>query len=103
MSSFVGDSTDSKVDNSLQLAPVGEGGPDFNALKGAFEKAVSDSQPYVDQCRLNYETRFALWPGQTADGKKHSREGAKIDPTPWDGASDLRVYLVDNVINKKVA
>lgn len=75
----------------------------MTALKAAFEKAVTDSQPYIDQCALNYQTRFAIWPGQTADGKKHSREGAKIDPTPWDGASDLRCYLVDNVINKKVA
>ncbi len=104
MSSFTGDGTvANNTDNSLQLAPAEDDGPDFNLLKVAFEKAVSDSQPYVDQCRENYYTRFALWGGQTADGKKHSREGSKIDPTPWDGASDLRVYLVDNVINKKVA
>lgn len=90
-------------DSNLQLAPRGDAGPDFGTLKDAFTKAATGSQPYVDQCRLNYETRYALWPGQTADGKKHAREGAKIDPTPWDGASDLRVYLTDNIINKKVA
>lgn len=103
MSTFDGNITNLPSDNSLQLAPVGEDGPDFNSLKVAFEKAVTDSQPYIDQCRLNYETRYALWNGQSADGKKHAREGAKISPTPWDGASDLRVYLVDDIINKKVA
>tara|TARA_R110000868_G_scaffold7251_4_gene39675 strand:+ start:1170 stop:3347 length:2178 start_codon:yes stop_codon:yes gene_type:complete len=103
VSSFTGSGVDTSNDNSLQLAPVGEDGPDFNALKSGFQKCVTDTQPFADQCRLNYETRFAIWPGQSADGKKHSREGSKIDPTPWDGASDLRVYLVDNVINKKVA
>lgn len=72
-------------------------------VNAAFQRALQDTQPYVDQCRLNYQTRYALWSGQSADGKKHPREGAKIDPTPWDGASDLRVYLCDNVINKKVA
>lgn len=103
MSTFDGSTFNPAADNSLQLAPVGDDGPDFNALKVAFEKTVTDSQPYIDQCRLNYETRYALWNGQSADGKKHAREGAKIDPTPWDGASDLRVYLVDDIINKKVA
>jgi len=103
VSSFTGSDTAQTEESGLQLAPVGEDGPDFTQLQAAFRKCVSDAQPYVDQCRLNYETRFAIWSGQSADGKKHSREGSKIDPTPWDGASDLRVYLVDNVINKKVA
>ncbi len=103
MSSFSGSNTSETVDSGLQLAPVGEDGPDFTSLKAAFQKCVADSQPYADQCRLNFETRYAIWPGQTADGKKHAREGSKTDPTPWDGASDLRVYLCDNVINKKVA
>lgn len=88
---------------TLQLAPTGEDGPEYPALQYAFNKAMTDSQPYIDQCRENYMTRYALWNGQSADGKKHAREGSKIDPTPWDGASDLRVYLADNIINKKVA
>jgi len=42
--------------------------------------------------------------GQSADGKKHSRgPQGQTEPVPWDGASDLRVYLVDNLINDKVA
>jgi len=90
-------------DPGLQLAPSDDDGPDFNQLKKAFEDCVRDNQPYIDQCRLNYETRFAIWNGQSSDGKKHTREGSKVSPTPWDGASDLRVFLVDNIINKKVA
>lgn len=86
------------------MAPADDDGPDFGTLKKAFETCVSDLQPFVDQCRTNYETRYALWNGQSADGKKHGREGnGKVDPTPWDGASDLRVYLVDEAINSKVA
>jgi hypothetical protein len=90
-------------DPSLQLAPSGDNAPDFNLICKAFEDCVADNQPYVDQCRVNYQTRYAIWNGQSADGKKHSREGSKTSPTPWDGASDLRVFLVDNIINKKVA
>ena len=104
VSSFTGTNIDEAgLDPSLQQAPKGESGPDFGALKKSFEDCVSNLQPYVDQCRENYDTRFALWDGQSADGRKHAREGAKIDPTPWDGASDLRVFLTDEAINAKVA
>ena len=103
VSSIDGNNVNASGDVGLQLAPAENEGPNFNLLKKAFEDCVRDNQPYIDQCRLNYETRFALWNGQSADGKKHAREGSKVSPTPWDGASDLRVFLVDNIINKKVA
>jgi hypothetical protein len=90
-------------DPGLQLAPEDDMGPDFGMLKLAFNNCVSDLQPYIEQCRENYETRYALWNGQSKDGRKHTREGSKIDPTPWDGASDLRVFLTDEAINAKVA
>jgi len=32
-----------------------------------------------------------------------SGPNGQTDPVPWDGASDLRVYLIDNLINDKVA
>lgn len=104
MSSYVGTNSDAApTDPGLQQAPVGESGPDYGALKRDFELCLSNLQPYVDQCRENYDTRYALWDGQSADGRKHAREGAKTDPTPWDGASDLRVFLTDEAINAKVA
>jgi hypothetical protein len=91
-------------DPAFQIAPPDGDGPNMGALQTAFSRTMSDTQPYLDQCRQNYETRFAIWNGQAADGKKHAREaGGKIDPTPWDGASDLRVYLVDGAIRYKVA
>jgi len=93
-------------DPAFQWAPPDDG-PDQDfmvALRAAFERTVSDNQPYVDQCRLNYETRYAIWNGQSADGKKNGREGdGKDGPTPWKGASDLRVFLNDTVINYMVA
>lgn len=104
MSSYGGSNTeDIPTDPGLQVAPKGDAGPDFGALKRDFDLCVSNLQPFVDQCRENYDTRYALWDGQSADGRKHAREGGKTDPTPWDGASDLRVYLTDEAINAKVA
>jgi len=103
VSSYDGTNTGIEGDVGLQQAPKGEAGPDYASLKKGFELCLSNLQPYIDQCQENYDTRFALWDGQSADGRKHSREGAKIDPSPWDGASDLRVFLTDEAINAKVA
>ena len=105
MSSYTGTNMPSAQtgDPGLQEAPL-ESGPDFGVLKKAFEKCVTDNQPYTDQCRQNYYTRYALWSGQTSDGKKHTRAGnGQPEPVPWDGASDLRVFLTDEAINSKVA
>lgn len=106
MSSFAGTPTiQDDSDPSLQLAPAENSGPDFGALKKGFETCIADLQPFIDQCQQNYQTRYALWNGQSSDGKKHSRpgNGTTIEPLPWDGASDLRVYLTDEAINSKVA
>ena len=102
MSSFAG-STNGQADAGLQLAPVGSDGPDHALLTKTFSTTLANLQGFFDQCDENFNTRYALWSGQSADGKKHAREGAKIDPTPWDGASDLQVFLTDEAIIKKVA
>jgi hypothetical protein len=107
MSSFTGTpaANGQATDPSLQEAPRGEEAPDFGTLKKAFDDTIISCSPYVDQCRENFQTRYALWDNQSADGRKHAREtsNGKVDPTPWDGASDLRVFLTDEAINCKVA
>lgn len=92
------------TDPGLQLAPPNDGAPDHGLLKKSFEDCILSNQPYRDQTRLNFETRYALWPNQSSDGKKHSRQGdGQPEVVPWDGASDLRVFLTDEAINSKVA
>ena len=93
---------DKENDPGMQLAPA-DGDVDLLTLKTGFETTVRDCFSFVSQCRQNYETRFAIWNGQSSDNKKHSREGDNPEPTPWDGASDMRVYEVDHAINYKVA
>ncbi len=103
MSSYAGSTQNANSDAGLQLAPVGNDGPDHALLSRTFNTTIANLQGFTDQCQENYNTRYALWSGQSADGKKHAREGAKIDPTPWDGASDLQVFLTDEAIISKVA
>lgn len=102
MSMYLGNGDSS--DAGLQLAPANDGLPEFGVLQKAFEQTVSDLGPFIDQTQVNYNCRFALWDGQTADGRKHVRGGnGQTDPVPWDGASDLRVFLADDAVNSKVA
>lgn len=104
MSSYTNTRTQDDTDPSQQIAPSEDSGPDFGALKDSFQSALSNNRYFIDQCERNRETRFALWNGQSADGKKHGRGlDGKTDPTPWDGASDLQVFLADEAINAKVA
>ena len=103
MSSYGGSGTVDQDTATLQRAPVDDGTPEFGDIKGAFDMCVADNVSYQQQCYENFKTRYALWDGQSYDGRKHSREGSKVTPTPWDGASDLRVFLVDEAINSKVA
>jgi len=45
-------------------------------------------------------TRFCIWPGQNRDFKKRDRPGEEA--FPWDGASDTRAYVADDIINERV-
>lgn len=56
--------------------------------------------------KMNYadDIRLARWPGQTDDGKKHSWARPNGDPAfPFEGASDVRVRLVDRLIRDQKA
>lgn len=90
-------------DAGYQLAPLGDDGPNLPQLIEAFSDTVRDASTYVAQCQTNYRTRFALWEGQSNDGKKHARANSGVEAVPWEGASDMQVFLVDDVINYKVA
>jgi hypothetical protein len=104
MSSFSGSVTPTGVSADPDLQQIStEKGPDFGTLKQAFEDAVADNSLYRDICEQNAQTRFAQWPGQSSDGRKHARDNGKTEPTPWDGASDLQVFLADEAINSYVA
>jgi hypothetical protein len=52
----------------------------------------------------NDDLRFCRWEGQTTDGKKRDNKRREGMPTaPFDGASDVRIRLIDRVINEQVA
>jgi hypothetical protein len=81
----------------------GEDGPDMLRLAKAYRQAVEDLNPRIQQDQYNYDTRHCVWPGQSEDQRKHSVKSGDTQPFPWDGASDLKVHVVDEIINHGVA
>lgn len=67
---------------------------------------------YFERMELNHDTRHAWWPGQTNDGRKWKNEeraaafnrfvpGQKPPEVfPWNGSSDVRVRLVEELIRE---
>lgn len=74
---------------------------DVPALSKLYDETVSDLSDYAEVQKRNYEGRHCVWPGQAADNRKHGRN--KEAPFPWDGASDLKVPLCDELINMSVS
>ena len=78
-----------------------DGTPNLPLLTETFNRcapAISGGTQWMEN------VRFCRWPGQWPDGRKHDLSndphGAAI---PWDGASDSRPFLVDDVINERTA
>lgn len=69
--------------------------PNLPELKADYDLSFN-SDRYNSMGKLD-DIRFARWSGQTDDGKKHDQDG--LQAFPWEGASDCRENLVDEVSN----
>lgn len=75
--------------------------PDIKFLADEYQTTVSDLGTWIQQQETNYKTRHCIWSGQHTDGRKH---GDINNPAfPWEGASDLRTFIVDQLISADVA
>ena len=86
----------------LQLQEA-DSGPNMFRLARAYQQVCTDLNPRIRQDELNYDTRHCVWPGQSADQRKNAVRSGDTQPFPWKGASDLRVHVVDEIINHGVA
>ena len=69
--------------------------PNVMELEQEFKRAYTD-QKITHRVRDADETRYALWDGQNRDGKKHAAD-IGVKAFPWEGASDTRIRLADEV------
>ncbi len=79
------------IDDQLQVNTD----PNINQLCTEYRRAYSDER-MTYRVRESDETRFATWNGQSRDGKKHAKDLGR-QPFPWEGASDTRIRLADEV------
>ena len=70
-------------------------------LIGAIRDVITDCSDYYQRCTAAYDVRRCLWAGQSSDGRKRSARLGRA-AAPWDGASDVRVRVVDEIINENV-
>ena len=74
--------------------------PDVGQLIEQYERCSPVSNGW-NRLTNNEQTRFARWSPQWSDNKKYDTKEAEAKP--WNGCSDVRVMLTDDVITKLVA
>ena len=78
--------------------------PNLPQLREEFAYTLNERNSNVfARARLNHETRYCVWPGQSEDGRKWTPRLGEDEVFPWAGSSDSRVNLVDKYIKKHVA
>jgi hypothetical protein len=65
-------------------------------------RAAEDATDFLERAERADRTRRCEWDGQSADGRKR-REDLGREAFPWEGASDVRARLVDEICNEQVA
>jgi hypothetical protein len=76
--------------------------PDVRELAAEYSRSLHDGES-LDKISDVDNIRFTRWTGQTTDGRKHSEslpDGKEA--FPWEGASDTRIPLADQIINDTV-
>jgi len=72
--------------------------PEVGALIEELRRAATDYGIGSRVQRVE-NTRYCRWPGQTEDGKKWNEASPSKPAFPWEGASDTRIPLADEVVN----
>ena len=73
----------------------------IDEVRSQFQTAVEEGSSYFNLMTKLDDSRYCRWAGQAEDGRKYSKN-LKKQAFPWDGASDVRAYLVDSLINDDV-
>ena len=77
--------------------------PDIGNLLKEYNDSLYNGSSLERLAALD-DIRYCRWHGQSDDGKKHSDLRQDGNPAmPWEGASDVRVRLVDRTINDLAA
>ncbi len=70
-------------------------------IKTELDHVESDGTFYRQRQDVNSKVRYTRWDGQSEDGKKHEKN-IGVKPFPFEGATDTRVRMAEDIINKEV-
>jgi hypothetical protein len=76
-------------------------GPKADRLVTELKDSVRDAGFYNDRANRGYDVRHCRWSGQSSDGRKHAGDLGR-DAFPWEGASDARIRVADEIVNDEV-
>lgn len=75
---------------------------ELTAMKNEAREVAKGATYNINERRFaSEETRFCIWEGQSADGRKHAETIGK-SAFPFEGASDGRIRLADMIVNERV-
>jgi len=95
--------TKAQRDVDVRQETAGINDPNIPQLREEFAYTLNERNSNVfARARLNHETRYMVWPGQSEDGRKWVPARGQDEVFPWPGASDARPNLVDGMIRKHV-
>lgn len=86
-----------------QLQELAEQTPDLPELDADYRLCLDRRGTFDRRQRLNRESQFCVWPGQSDDGRKWTPRGDDESVRPWKGASDARPHVVDTFVKEDVA
>jgi hypothetical protein len=72
---------------------------DMQTLNESVRQDARNLRPWLDQMEENQRTRDCVWNGQSPDGRKRARYLGEA-PQPWEGASDARIPVADEIIRE---
>ncbi len=76
--------------------------PDIDLFKQELETLQGDAAQVRFRRHVAEATRYCLWDGQSADGRKHKKDNGNKEVFPFEGSSDHRVRLADTIIGENV-
>ena len=94
---------DNKYNTKRDKLAMANDVPDIQELISEYRRSLYNGGNTQDMADMD-DLRYCKWAGQSNDGKKHSDLRNNGDPAmPFEGASDVRIRLIDRVINEQVA
>ncbi len=91
-----------KTNSDFEFLQNNSAKPPLKELIDAFKILKAENEEFSEKFDANFKIRFCDWPGQSPDGKKHKDKIGR-PPFPFEGASDLCVYEIDNAISESVS